>query len=283
MTYLARTSDISVQAHSLPQDHWISISGEEKTNSLAPQSPNGGTSFGARPRIPPPVSPRTAKYVQAMVREGDGFDYNQWLQRVREEEAEAKRVYAAGASGELVAAQTANPIKTSDHQLARANPALSLIPKMLLKTRRWHLRAKSKTPKDRLRRWLEKVRRACGECQASRRRDAVYGYLEEVLAIVEHYRVRRKTKRLLRHAFKFANLPFKNNADAFSAVLRCTCGNSVDAKTVSKWARALRYVARCKKPDAELWEFMKEAGGVNACAARYAKYYGRCVRQISRG
>jgi hypothetical protein len=108
----------------------------------------------------------------------------------------------------------------------------------------------------------------------------VYGYLEAVFAIVEHYRVRRKTKRLLRHAFKFANLAFKNNADPFSAVIRCTCENTVDPKTISKWARALRYVARRKEPNMQLKKFMKEAGGVNACAARYAKYYGRRVSQI---
>jgi hypothetical protein len=40
------------------------------------------------------MSPRTAKYVEAMIREGDNFDYHQWLERVREEEAEAKQAQA---------------------------------------------------------------------------------------------------------------------------------------------------------------------------------------------
>jgi hypothetical protein len=41
------------------------------------------------------MSPRTTKYVQAMIREGDNFDYHKWLKRVREEEAQAKQVPTA--------------------------------------------------------------------------------------------------------------------------------------------------------------------------------------------
>jgi hypothetical protein len=37
------------------------------------------------------MSPRTAKYVEAMICEDDNFDFNQWLQRVRQEDAEAKQ------------------------------------------------------------------------------------------------------------------------------------------------------------------------------------------------
>jgi len=85
-----------------------------------------------------------------------------------------------------------------------------------------------------------------------------------------HYKVRRRTKRLLRHAFKFADQPLDKNANLFTAVIRCTCGGAADNKTVSKWARALRYVARCKKPATPLKAFMTEAGGVNACSTRYA-------------
>ena len=96
-------------------------------------------------------------------------------------------------------------------------------------------------------------------------------YLEAVFAIVEHYKVRRRIKKLLRHSFKFANLPFDKNANPFTAVIRCTCDDNADSKTISKWARALRYVAHCKKPRTRLKTFMKETGGVNACAAGYSK------------
>ena len=51
-------------------------------------------------RAPPLLSPRTANYVAALIRQGDNFDYYKWLQRVREEEAEAKQAEAAFTSGE---------------------------------------------------------------------------------------------------------------------------------------------------------------------------------------
>jgi hypothetical protein len=122
---------------------------------------------------------------------------------------------------------------------------------------------------------FEKIRDARDDFQASRARDAVYGYLEVVFAIVAHYKVRRRTKKLLKRAFQFAELPCDKKADPFTAIIRCTCGDAADGKTISKWARALRYVAHCKVPPEQLEKFVKEAGGVNACADKYAKYVGR--------
>jgi hypothetical protein len=64
------------------------------------------------------MSARTAKYVEAMIREGDDFDYDKWLKRVREEEADAKQAEATGSSGELAAAEINRPTgsSTSDSQ-----------------------------------------------------------------------------------------------------------------------------------------------------------------------
>jgi hypothetical protein len=98
-------------------------------------------------------------------------------------------------------------------------------------------------------------------------RDAVYGYLAHAFAIVEHYKVRRKTGKLLWHAFKFANFPFNKNVEPFTAIIRCTSDDSVDS--------ALRYVARSKKPETGLKTFMKKAGGINTCANLHARSDGR--------
>ena len=141
--------------------------------------------------------------------------------------------------------------------------------------RRANHEAIADTPNARLRRRLEKVRNAWNEFQSNRARDAVYPYLAGVAAIVEHYKARRRTKSLLRGAFDFADLPFAKRADPFTAIIRCTCDRSLDNKTISKWARALRYVAYCEVPSTRLKAFMKEAGGINASAARFARYYGR--------
>jgi hypothetical protein len=224
------------------------------------------------------MSPRTAKYVAAMIREGDSFDYSKWLKRVRQEAAQAKQDQTAIISRDIVAVRADNSINASNIRDARPRLGPALISKRGLNLRvlrRPHRQAKSQTRTARLTRWLEKVHRAWDEFQASRVRDAVYGYLEAVFAIVIHYKVRRRINRLRRHAFEFAHLPLDKNADPFSAVIRCTCGNAIDNKTISKWARALRYVRYCKTAQQPLKKFMTAAGGVNACADRYAKLMRR--------
>jgi hypothetical protein len=213
------------------------------------------------------MSPRTVKYVEALIREGDNFGYQKWLQQVRDEEAEAKQAFIA--SGEHPAVEIATPSSTSNFRNPVPNAGRAVVLKVVPVSRpiwRLHREGTSKGSK----RWLKKVSDAWNDFQASRARDAVYGYLEAVFAIVEHYRTRRRTNKLLRHAFKFAAQPFDKNADPFTAVIRCTCGGVADNKTISKWARALRYVSRCRKSDTALRTFMKIAGGVNACADQYA-------------
>ena len=227
-------------------------------------------------RAPSSLSPRTANYVAALVRQGDNFDYFKWLQTVREEESQAKQIPATFTSSKIIAPEIDPPIGTTDCRGASLNssPATMTRAGPLPKARSHH-EPRNKTTKARLTRRLEKIRDAWDEFQASRARDAVYGYLEAVFAIVEHYKVRRRAKKLLRHAFEYADQPLDKSADPFTAVIRCTCDDEIDSKTISKWARALRYAAHCKAPRTRLKKFMKEAGGVNACADQYAMCFGR--------
>ena len=222
---------------------------------------------------PPLLSPRTAHYVAALIREGDDFDYCEWLQRVRGEEAGTKCT-----PSKLVAPETDSQAGASAYHSTWPNSLLltraAPIPRTL---RPPHCASKYQTAENRLRRRLEQLRHAWDVFQASRARDAIYGYLEAVFAIVEHYKMRRRTKRLLRRAAKFSGLPLENKTDPFTAVIRCT-SEDIDSKTVSKWARALRYVAHCNVPRTRLKTFMKKAGGVNACADLYARDYGSSRR-----
>lgn len=103
----------------------------------------------------------------------------------------------------------------------------------------------------------------------------MFSYLATVFAVVVDHKGRRRTKQLLRRAFQFAGLPVDKNADPFATVIRCTSERNVDNKTISKWARALRYAAYCKRPRTSLKRFVKKMGGINACAERYAIYLGR--------
>ena len=51
------------------------------------------------------LSPRTADYVAALIREGDSFDYCKWLQKTREGEVQAAQAFAGSAPGETAAMQ----------------------------------------------------------------------------------------------------------------------------------------------------------------------------------
>jgi hypothetical protein len=223
---------------------------------------------------------RTAKYVEALIREGDDFDYFRWLHRVREEEARLKSAsvstsmqpIAPGPGHPTKIAQ--NPEKVRDSQTTdreKHKTALA-IPRTVPCTRSVN------KPKKSLRQRLADVCSVWDDFQENRSRDAVYGYLRAVFSIVKRYSGKRRTKRLMRRAYKFAGLPIDPTADPFAVVIRCTCEHKLDNKTISKWSRALRYVARVKKPRHPLTTFMKDAGGINACANLYAKHLGRGTR-----
>jgi hypothetical protein len=197
------------------------------------------------------LSPRTANYIAALLREGDEFDYSSWLQRVREEEVRSKQGLGTFISKDVVAVEISNQTGTSDGIWPNPKPMTRAVP-ILRALRQTHRAPKSKAPEISIRHRLEKIREAWDVFQASRVRDAVYDYLEAVFAIVEHYKVRRRATRLRQHGFKFANLPLNNSPDLFTAVIRCTSGDAVDNKMISKWARALRYVAHCNAPRTRL-------------------------------
>jgi hypothetical protein len=216
-----------------------------------------------------------------MIREGDSFDYRGWLRRIREEEAEAKQVLPVFCPGGPVASEIGDLTNTPDRLDAWENSVPIIRAKSPPIPRAVHRsdhKAREKSSEDRLKRRLAAVCDAFDEFQESRVRDAVYGYLKVVFAVVVDHKGRRRTKRLLQRAFHFAGLPFDKNADPFAVIIRCTSEQNLDCKTISKYARALRYAAHCKKRRTPLKKFVKKMGGINACAERYAIYLGRGTR-----
>jgi hypothetical protein len=216
-------------------------------------------------REPSPLSPRTAKYVAALMREGDNLDYDKWFQGVREEEAQAKKVRATFTSGKIAATEIGNPISVSGFRGALPNRTLmtETVP-ITGRIRRSHQEPGGKTPKARLRRRLEKVRDAWDDFQVSRTRDAVYGFLGAVFEMVMHYKVRRRTTRLRRHAFKFADLPLNNSSDIFTAVIRCTTDDNADNKIISKMGEGIA-VCRSLRCAADAVEDVYEGSGWGEC------------------
>ena len=69
-------------------------------------------------------------------------------------------------------------------------------------------KAKTDGPKAGLSQRLVMVCNAWDDFQECRKRDAVYGFLKTVFALVVDCTGRRRTKRLLQRAFQFAGLPF---------------------------------------------------------------------------
>jgi hypothetical protein len=225
---------------------------------------------------------RTAKYVEAMIREGDDFDYSRWLRGIQQEEAQRKSV-AVSTSVQPIAPRPGHPAKIaknpsqfSGSKTAGKGEHKSAVRRAIQET--GHRPKRVDKPRKSLRHRLGDVCNAWDDFQENRRRDAVYGYLRAVFSIVKHYNGRRQTKKLIRRAYKFAGLSIDTNADPFAVVIRCTCEHKLDNKTISKFSRALRFVARFKKPRHRLMTFMKNRGGINACAERYAKYFGRGER-----
>jgi hypothetical protein len=77
-----------------------------------------------------------------------------------------------------------------------------------------------------------------------------------------------------------AGRPVERVPEPFSAIILCTAEPAkVDYRTRSKWSRALRYAAKLRPRKLSLAEFMKSRGGINECAARFARRLGRAASE----
>jgi hypothetical protein len=127
-----------------------------------------------------------------------------------------------------------------------------------------------------LRQDLERLRGVWEDCQASRDRSAIYGYLAAVYGLVAWWTAEGQDLDRAHRALRSQRLDISDREDPFAAIIRCTADPAkADKRTRSKWSRALRYAA-AYKPDAEpLDRFVRRKGGINACAARFSRWLGR--------
>jgi hypothetical protein len=123
---------------------------------------------------------------------------------------------------------------------------------------------------------LADVRKHWANFQSSRNRDAIYGYLHMVFTQVEFWTRNPSEKGEALRAAKQQNPKLALPEDPFAAVIACTADpKKVDDKTRSKWSRVLRYAAKYKPEKELLRDFLQRKGGINKCAARYARRLGR--------
>ena len=122
---------------------------------------------------------------------------------------------------------------------------------------------------------LLRLRNEWETVQASRDRGAIYQYLS---AVFETVMVWAKEGKAVKGAYRALHLQGYSSVrepEPFAAVVLCTADRDVvDNRTRSKWSRVLRYAAEFKAPDEPLRDFIKRKGGLNRCAARFARRLG---------
>jgi hypothetical protein len=123
---------------------------------------------------------------------------------------------------------------------------------------------------------LDDVRDAWEDLQSNRARDAIYDYLKRVFKQIADWDERGQTRDRVARIVKVHGLSSAMSAEPFSVIICCTSDRDVvDAKTRSKWSRVLRYVQRFNSKGKGFKTFIKNRGGINACASRFAARLGR--------
>jgi hypothetical protein len=127
-----------------------------------------------------------------------------------------------------------------------------------------------------LRHDLLRVRIAWEQCQASRDRNAIYGYLSAVFDLVMWWKAEDRAISRARLALRLHGLDLPTTEEPFAKVILCTADRQkVDKRTRSKWSRVLRYAAEYKSYSEPLAAFVRRKGGINRCAARFTRYLRR--------
>jgi hypothetical protein len=123
---------------------------------------------------------------------------------------------------------------------------------------------------------LTRLHKIFCDFQSSRVRDTVYLYLAAVFDLVQWWSAdNRASSRALR-AFQTHGIKAPDAIEPYAAVIITTAfPTKLDKRTISKYARVLRYAERFKSNAESLQTFVRRKGGLNACAARYAKRLGR--------
>jgi hypothetical protein len=109
---------------------------------------------------------------------------------------------------------------------------------------------------------LADVRKAWTDCQSSRVRSAIYGYLHQVFMQVEWWSKNPEEKAAELQAFRAANPNVHLPDEEYAAVIACTADpNKMDEKTRSKFSRVLRYAAKYKPEKELLRDFVQRKRG----------------------
>jgi hypothetical protein len=117
---------------------------------------------------------------------------------------------------------------------------------------------------------LELIREDWQKYQSIKGRNAVYVYLSAIFRTVIVWRQQKRLERNCELAFRGQAISIDMKMEPFAVLIYCTSDpEKVDAKTRSKWSRALRVAAKEKQNGMKLKDFIKSCGGINSCAALF--------------
>ena len=127
---------------------------------------------------------------------------------------------------------------------------------------------------------LARLRGEWEDSQSTRERGGIYGYLNAVFELVSWWTHEVKAAEYARRALLLRDRRLLVEVqEPFAAVIYCTADPAkVDFRTRSKWSRVLRYAAEFKSLQEPLADFVKRKGGINKCAARFARHLGRTAQ-----
>jgi hypothetical protein len=130
---------------------------------------------------------------------------------------------------------------------------------------------------------IERLREQWQKVQASRARDAIYGYLRATYELVLCWKIECQEAQRARRALKINGLAPPEEPEPFGAVIAASISpRKLDRRQLSKYSRALRYAAARECRPKRLERFIKANGGLNCCAAEFSRRR-RLRRQGRRG
>jgi len=123
---------------------------------------------------------------------------------------------------------------------------------------------------------LDRVHEIFCDFQSSRKRDAVFLYLDAVYGLVEWWTAVGREVSRARQALRTKGIKAPLEIEPFAAVIIATaCPTKLDKRTVSKWSRLMRYAAKYKRRSESLGAFVARKGGINECTKLFARRLGR--------
>ena len=157
--------------------------------------------------------------------------------------------------------------------MARSENLRAMHPSSCLAVR---LKRSAKDPvpysKEALKQDLTRVRNAWEDCQTSRDRNAIYGYLSAVFDLVMWWAAEDRAVSRARWALQLQGVDVPHADEPFAAIIFATADREkVDKRTRSKWSRVLRYAAEYKTNAEPLATFVRRKGGINKCAGRFTR------------